>query len=103
LQPLVEKGDIEIVYNVFTERWKEDEGYKHTKELLEKTEDVDAIIAGNDAMAMGVIRALSEAGLEHEVLVAGMDADHRNLREIVVNHQTCTIYKPYEKLVSTAA
>jgi D-xylose transport system substrate-binding protein len=103
LQPLVEKGDIEIVYNVFTERWEEDEGYKHTKELLEKTEDVDAIIAGNDAIAMGVIEALSEAGLENEVLVAGMDADLKNLREIVKNHQTCTIYKPYEKLASTAA
>jgi len=103
LQPLVEKGDIEIVYNVFTERWEEDEGYKYTKELLEKTEDVDAIIAGNDAIAMGVINALSEAGLEHEVLVAGMDADLRNLREIVGNHQTCTVYKPYEKLASTAA
>jgi D-xylose transport system substrate-binding protein len=103
IQPLVEKGDIEIVYNVFTESWGEDEGYMHTKELLLKTDDVDAIIAGNDAIAMGVIKALSEEGRTEDILVAGMDADLRNLQKIVAGHQSCTIYKPYEKLASTAA
>jgi len=103
LQPLVERGDIKIVYNVFTERWEEEEGYNHTKQLLTKTDDIDAIIAGNDAIAMGVINALKEAGKQGEVLIAGMDADLRNLQEIVAGHQTCTIYKPYQKLASTAA
>ncbi|MFW5755204.1 MAG: substrate-binding domain-containing protein [Tangfeifania sp.] len=103
LQPLVEKGDISIVYNSFTDNWGEDEGYEHTKKLLEKTEEVDAIIAANDAIALGVTKALKEAGKEGEVLVAGMDADLNNLHEIVAGNQTCTIYKPYEKLASTAA
>jgi D-xylose transport system substrate-binding protein len=103
LQPLVEKGDIEIVYNEFTEAWEEEEGYNQTKKLLQITEDIDAIIAGNDAIAYGVTRALTEAGKEGEVLVAGMDADLRNLQEIVAGHQTCTVYKPYEKLAATAA
>jgi D-xylose transport system substrate-binding protein len=103
LQPLVERGDINIVYNVFTEHWGEEEGYDHTKQLLAKIDDIDAIIAGNDAIAMGVINALKEAGKEGEVLVAGMDADLRNLQEIVAGNQTCTIYKPYQKLASTAA
>jgi D-xylose transport system substrate-binding protein len=103
LQPLVERGDIKIVYNVFTESWEEEEGYNHTKKLLSQTDDVDAIIAGNDAVAYGVIRALREAGMEGDVLVAGMDADLKNLQEIVAGHQTCTIYKPFEKMASTAA
>ncbi len=103
LQPLVEKGDIEIVYNVFTEYWGEEEGYDHTLKLLRKTPGVDAIIAGNDAIALGIIQALKENGKEGNVLVAGMDADLKNLQEIVAGHQTCTIYKPYEKLASTAA
>ncbi len=103
LQPLVDRGDIEIIYNVFTERWEEQEGYNHTQNLLKQTDEIDAIIAGNDAVAMGVIKALEEAGKEGEVLVAGMDADLANLQEIVAGHQTCTIYKPYEKLASTAA
>ena len=103
LQPLVEKGDIKIVYNEFTNAWEEDEGYEHTKKLLAQTNDIDAIIAGNDEIAMGAIRALQEVGKENDVLVAGMDADLKNLQEIVAGHQTCTIYKPYEKLAATAA
>ncbi|MBW6536008.1 MAG: substrate-binding domain-containing protein [Mariniphaga sp.] len=103
LQPLVDRGDIKIVYNVFTDRWSEEEGYSHTKQLLDNEPDVDAIIAGNDAIAYGVIRALREQGKEESILVAGMDADLRNLQEIVAGHQTCTIYKPIEKMAATAA
>ncbi len=103
LQPLVEKGDISIVYNEFTNAWGEEEGYEQTKKLLKQNNKVDAIIAGNDAIALGAIKALGEAGKEGEVLIAGMDADLRNLQEIVAGHQTCTVYKPYEKMATTAA
>jgi len=103
LQPLVEKGDIKIVYNEFTETWDEVEGYAHAQKILKNTKDVDAIIAGNDAIARGVMKALAEAGKEGKVLLAGMDADLQNLQEIVAGHQTCTIYKPYEKMAATAA
>ncbi len=103
LAPLVEKGDIKIVYNEFTNNWGEDEGYEQAKKVLKMNKDVDAIIAGNDGIALGVIKALREDNLEGKVLLAGMDADLVNLQEIVKGHQTCTIYKPYEKLAATAA
>jgi D-xylose transport system substrate-binding protein len=103
LQPLVEKGDIKIVYNEFTNAWEEAEGYEHTKNILAKNQNVDAIIAANDAIALGVVKALREAGKEGQVLLAGMDADLPNLQEIVAGHQTCTVYKPIEKLAATAA
>jgi D-xylose transport system substrate-binding protein len=103
LQPLVEKGDIKIVYNEFTEEWEENEGYEHAKKVLSSNVEVDAIIAANDDIAFGVIKAVREAGKEGEILIAGMDADLRNLQEIVAGHQTCTVYKPYDKLANTAA
>ncbi|MEN8116201.1 MAG: substrate-binding domain-containing protein [Bacteroidota bacterium] len=103
LQPLVEKGDIKIVYKEFTENWEEEEGYEHTQKILSGNGNVDAIIAGNDAIARGVLKALTEAGKEREVLVAGQDADLLNLQEIVAGNQTCTIYKPYRKLAATTA
>ncbi len=103
LAPLIEKGDIKIVYNEFTNDWEENEGYEHAKNILKGNADIDAIIAGNDAIARGVIKALLEAGKERDVLIAGMDADLENLQEIVAGHQTCTIYKPYEKMAATAA
>lgn len=103
LQPLVEKGDVNIVYNEFTQAWEEKEGYYHAMKILNANTQVDAILAANDAIAFGVLKALRETGNEGNVLVAGMDADLRNLQEIVAGHQTCTVYKPYDKLASTAA
>jgi D-xylose transport system substrate-binding protein len=103
LQPLVEKGDVKIIYNQFTENWGKDEGYEHTKKILNIGKGIDAIIAGNDAVARGVIKALRETGKDDNVLLAGMDADLENLQEIVAGRQTCTIYKPYQKMATTAA
>ncbi len=103
LAPLIEKGDIKVVYNEFTNEWSEEEGYDHVNKILNMGEEIDAIIAGNDAIAMGAIKALRETGKEGDVLIAGMDADLENLQEIVAGHQTCTVYKPYEKLATTAA
>ncbi len=105
LSPLIEKGDVRIVLNTFTEAWEESEGYKITSDFLKNNNKnkPDAILAGNDAIAMGSIRALEEAGLAGKVLVAGMDADLLNLQEIVKGTQTCTIYKPIQKMASVAA
>lgn len=104
LSPLVEKGDVQLVYNTFTEQWSEEEGYTLTREMLTKTANkVDAIIAGNDAIAIGAIKALEESKLAGIVLVAGMDADLKNLQEIVKGTQTCTIFKPIQKMASAAA
>lgn len=63
---------------------------------------MDAIIAANDGIAMGVIKALKEATI-NDVLLAGMDANLPNLQEIVAGHQTCTVYKPYEKMAAATA
>jgi D-xylose transport system substrate-binding protein len=104
LAPLIEKGDIKVVLNSFTESWEEVEGYNITKDFLKNPAiKADAIIAGNDAIAMGVIRALEEAGMAGKVLVAGMDADLANLQEIVKGSQTCTIYKPIPNMAAAAA
>ena len=102
LQPLVERGDIKIVYNEFTNNWSEEEGYEHARKILAANKKIDAIIAANDAIARGVIKALDETEVE-DVLVAGMDADLANLQDIVAGKQTCTVYKPYEKLAATTA
>ncbi len=102
LQPLVDKGDINIVYNEFSTLWSEKEGYEHASKLFSEHEKPDAIIAGNDDIAMGVLRKMNELGVK-DVLLAGMDADLRNLKEIAAGHQTCTVYKPYSKMATAAA
>lgn len=103
LQPIVEKGDIEIVLNVFLNEWDENEGYTKALELFEKNKKTDAIIAGNDEIARGVIRAIKEKSKQGEIVIAGMDADMPNIQMIIKGEQNCTIFKPYKKMATAAA
>ncbi len=99
LQPLIDKGDVNIVMDKFTNFWLPDESYQLMKEYFKDGGKVDAIIAGNDALATGAIMALKEYGYDGKVLVAGQDADINAIRNIVAGIQTITIYKPIESLV----
>ncbi len=104
LTPYIEKGQINLVYSAFSDNWNEAEGYKHTAELLQSTKgDVDAIIAGNDVLALGVLRALKEKGKEGKVAVAGQDADLPNIQQIIKGNQTMTVYKPIKTMAFTVA
>lgn len=104
LQPFIEKGEIKLVYNVFSDSWTEAEGYMHTVEILQTTKgDIDAIIAGNDGLALGVMRALKEKGMEGKVAIAGQDADLPNIQQIIKGNQTMTVYKPIKTMAFTVA
>ncbi len=99
LQPLIDRGDIKVVIDDFTDFWLPDESYQIMKKFLDGGGTVDAILAGNDALATGAIMALKEYNLDGKVLVAGQDADVNAIRNIVAGVQTITIYKPIESLV----
>lgn len=43
--------------------WSAKSGYERTKEII-KNKEITAIFAGNDAMALGALKAISEAGLK---------------------------------------
>ncbi|TLX78238.1 sugar ABC transporter substrate-binding protein [Labilibacter sediminis] len=104
LQPLIEKGDVDIVFNEFTNNWSLHEGYEITNNYLSgENEGIDAIIASNDNIASGVISALKEHNLAGKVLLAGQDADIEAIRNIVGGNQTITIYKPIESLAFAAS
>ena len=102
LQPLIDKGDINIVIDKFSNFWLPDESYQLMKEYFKSGGKVDAIITGNDALATGAIMALKEFGYDGKVLVAGQDADINAVRNIVAGIQTITIYKPIESLIFAA-
>jgi D-xylose transport system substrate-binding protein len=104
LEPLIQRGDIKIIYNRFVDQWSDQEGYRLMKECLRTFhEPVHAVIAANDALARGAIKALSEKGLAGKVYVGGMDAETDACRSIVAGTQTMTVYKPIEAIASTAA
>lgn len=103
LQPRVERGDINIAYDNFAKEWTEEEGYRLMKECLKRNKDIDAVLAANDRLAGGAIKALEEAGLVEEVCVAGMDADLEACQRIIAGTQSMTVYKPIEAIAVKAA
>jgi len=104
LQPFVERGEVKIAYKQFANSWTTDEGYRLAIKSLDTTSrKLDAIFCGNDAMAMGAIKALKEYSLEGKVAVAGQDADLPNIQQIMKGNQTVTVYKRIKTMASTAA
>lgn len=102
LEPYIERGDIKVVYDKMVNDWTFEEGYRLGKECLQ-TGKVDAVIAGNDLLARGVIKALQEKGLGGKVFLAGQDADSEACENIVLGLQTMSVYKPVSDLAASAA
>ncbi|MFO8000508.1 MAG: substrate-binding domain-containing protein [Marinilabilia sp.] len=104
LQPLIDKGDIEIVLDKFVDNWEGEESFAIMNEYLSNEDnELDVVIAGNDELAGGVIRALEDHNMVRDVLVAGQDAELEAIRNIVAGFQTISIYKPIEALAQSAA
>jgi ABC-type xylose transport system substrate-binding protein len=103
LQPLIEKGDIKIIYDSFVKDWDTDEGYSQMKTALDHSKNINAVLCANDALAKGAIRALEESELAGSVLVSGQDAEIDAIRNIMTGYQTMTVYKPIEAIAYNAA
>ena len=104
LEPLVQIDEIKVVFEEFANAWSTDEGYRLAKKCLDSTANkIDAILCGNDQMAIGAIKALKEKGLAGKVAVAGQDADLPNIHEIIAGNQAVTIFKKIKTMAGTAA
>ena len=104
LQPLMETGDIKLVYSEFGEGWTKEDGYRQAKIIMEKySEGLTGIICGNDNQALGAMMALKEAGLEGKILLASQDAELENVRAIKNGLQTCTVLKPLKETALATA
>lgn len=71
-------------------------GYEKTKELLEKYNDLDAIVCATDSMAAGAVQYLNECGIDvpGQILVAGQgDSDMVK----ITSPPLLTVHYSYEK------
>ncbi|MCR8849412.1 D-xylose ABC transporter substrate-binding protein [Rossellomorea sp. SC111] len=104
LDSLIDQGDIQIVYDQWTDNWLPVNAYTNMKEALKANHnEIDAVIAANDATAGMALKALEEAGLERKVPIAGQDAELAAAQRIVQGTQTMTVYKPINTLAHEAA
>ncbi|TXK85205.1 D-xylose ABC transporter substrate-binding protein [Paenibacillus sp. N3.4] len=104
LKPLVEKGDIDIVFDQSTKEWKPANALANMELALRANRNqIDAVVAANDATAGGVIQALEGQQMAGKIPVSGQDAELAAAQRIVEGTQTMTVYKPIKKLAETAA
>jgi D-xylose transport system substrate-binding protein len=103
LKPAVAAGKIKIVGDGWAQNWSADEAQKQTEAALKKTGNkLAAIVASNDLLAGGAIKALEGAKLAGKVLVSGQDAELDACKRIVAGTQSMTVYKPLAALARMA-
>lgn len=64
--------------------------------------NIAAILANNDGMALGAVQALQEQKLSGKVFVAGADADLANVKDILRGKQSMTVLKGIKPLAEAA-
>jgi D-xylose transport system substrate-binding protein len=104
IQNAVDKGDIKIVSDTYTEKWDPNNAMKNVENFLTKQGDkVDVILAMNDGTAGGSVQALKGRNLNGKVLVTGQDGEMAALQRIVEGDQAMTVYKPDDALALVLA
>src|SRR3954449_5220121 len=53
--------------------WDQQEAFNKMETILQRSKDIDGVIAGNDTIALGALAALKSAGLSKKVKVVGFD------------------------------
>lgn len=104
IQPLVDKGDIEIVGDQWAKNWEANEALKIMENALTANKNqIDAVVASNDNTAGGAIQALSGQNLDGKVAVSGQDADITGVQRIAEGTQSMTVYKPIKTIAEMSA
>ena len=80
-----------VVLDALTANWDRAEAKKLTEDWLQLYADqLDAIIAHDDEMAMGALSALEEAGLDDKIAVLGIDGMEESIQSIINGGQAMT-------------
>ncbi len=103
LQEGLDNGKIHILDEVWSEDWREEEAYNAVGRAIEAGQEIHGVIGGNDRLAEGAIKVLSENRLLNKVVVVGHDAELSACQRIVEGTQLATVYKPIKVLAEGAA
>ncbi|HHW7570803.1 D-xylose-binding periplasmic protein precursor [Mannheimia haemolytica] len=104
LQPLIDSGKIKVVGDQWVDSWLAEKALQIMENALTANKNnIDAVVASNDATAGGAIQALSAQGLSGKVAISGQDADLAAIKRIIAGTQTMTVYKPITNLADKAA
>lgn len=82
--------DIQVLYTQ-TGNWNREEGMSLMENWLQTGEQIDAVVAHNDDMALGAYDALVDAGLDGEILCIGIDAIAAAMESVAAGEMDATV------------
>ena len=95
----VAAGDIEIVFEEYTDNWDPALAQTNMEQALTAANnDVQAVLSENDGMAGGVVAALEQQGLAGQVPVSGQDGDQAALNRVASGTQSVSVWKDAREL-----
>ena len=85
LAPAVKKGDVKVVLDQFTPKWKTEPAQAHAENALTRNGNkVDAFLVSYDGMSLGVLQAVGGAGLKPgSIPITGQDMELSAAQAIV--------------------
>jgi D-xylose transport system substrate-binding protein len=104
LQPMFKSGKFKLAYSVMTPDWSPQNAFEESQQALTRLHNkVDGVVAANDGMASGAIRALQAVGMAGKVPVTGQDATNGGLTYILEGLQSMTVFKFVPQEAAAAA
>ena len=74
--------------------WDRTQGYNKMQSIMQANPQIDAVISGNDEMALGAIAALKEAGRLEGVIVGGFDGSPDAVEAVKAGEMAYTVLQP---------
>jgi erythritol transport system substrate-binding protein len=74
--------------------WDRTQGYNRMQAIMQANPEIDAVISGNDEMALGAIAALKEAGRLDGVIVGGFDGSPDAVEAVKAGEMAYTVLQP---------
>jgi len=104
LQPLIDDGRINIVYETYTDQWATENAEHITKNIIEFSGvKIDAIIATFNSVTYGAEAAVNYFGLKDSILVAGHDPDLAVCQQILNGKDVLAVHKTVKNIAYQAA
>lgn len=74
--------------------WDRTQGYNKMQSIIQANSEINAVISGNDEMALGAIAALKEAGRLDGVVVGGFDGSPDAVESVIAGEMAYTVLQP---------
>lgn len=74
--------------------WDRTQGYTKMQSIMQAQSEINAVISGNDEMALGAIAALKEAGRLNGVVVGGFDGSPDAVEAVKSGEMAYTVLQP---------